>query len=85
MDRALDFALIEGALGPHPRSDAWHAERSATTAWSWQPPLPTAEQLQRLLGQAEIDLFLNLHRVPPELLRAAWYLHGVASARQCVR
>ena len=83
MDRALDFALIEGALGSHPRSDAWHAERSGggvATARSWQPALPTAEQLQRLLGQAEIDLFLNRHRVPPALLRAAWYLHGVASA-----
>ena len=84
MDRALDFALLEGALGSHPRSDAWHAERAgrgAATVLSWQPPLPTAEQLQRLLAQAEIDLFLNRHRVPPALLRAAWYLHGVASAR----
>ena len=83
MDRALDFALIEGALGSHPRGDSRHAERAsrrAATAPRWQPPLPTAEQLQSLLAEAEIDLFLNRHRIPPALLRAAWYLHGVASA-----
>ena len=83
MDRALDFALIEGALGSHSPSDAWHSERAgrgAARVPGWQPPLPTVEQLQRLLAQAEIDLFLDRHQVPPALLRAAWYLHGVASA-----
>ena len=83
MDRALNIELIEGALGSHPGRDAWHSDRDSpgvATAKNWQPPLPTAQQLQRLLGQAEIDLFLNRHQISPALLRAAWYLHGVASA-----
>jgi hypothetical protein len=42
--------------------------------------LPSAGELQRLLAQAEADLFVQLPRVPDQALATAWYLHGVASS-----
>jgi hypothetical protein len=65
MDRALGLDTLQEALGTHPESER---------------PLPTAEQLQELLGNTEARLFLNQQVLPDDLLRTAWYLHGVASA-----
>jgi hypothetical protein len=42
--------------------------------------LPSAQELQRLLAQAEVNLFVHQPRVPDEALAAGWYLHGVASS-----
>ena len=42
--------------------------------------LPTAEELQALMAEAEVRLFINRPEVNEELLTTAWYLHGVASA-----
>jgi len=65
MDRALRLDALGEALGSHPGPET---------------PLPTAEQLQQLLGDTEARLFLDQQVLPDELLRTAWYLHGVASA-----
>lgn len=42
--------------------------------------LPTPDELGELLAEIEVNLFLRRPRLPEELLAAAWYLHGVASA-----
>ena len=63
MERALDLALLRGALG----------ERTG---------LPTAEQLQDLLANAETQLFLRRSEISDDLLGTAWYLHSVASVSQ---
>src|SRR3954451_12642163 len=42
--------------------------------------LPSPEELQRLLAQAEVNLFVHQPRLPAEALAAGWYLHGVASS-----
>lgn len=42
--------------------------------------LPSAEELGRLLAQAEISLFIRQPQLPDDLLVTAWYLHGIASA-----
>lgn len=42
--------------------------------------LPSPEELQRLLAQAEVNLFIQQPRLPEEALAAGWYLHGVASS-----
>jgi hypothetical protein len=42
--------------------------------------LPSAEELQRLLAQAEVDLFVQQPRVPDNALATGWYLHAVASS-----
>lgn len=42
--------------------------------------LPSAEELQRLLAQAEVNLFVQQPRVSDETLATGWYLHGVASS-----
>ena len=44
--------------------------------------IPTAEELQRLLGDVEVGLFIQQGELPAELLEAAWYLHAVASIDQ---
>lgn len=44
--------------------------------------IPTAEELQRLMADVEVQLFLRQAEMPPELLDAAWYLHAVASVNQ---
>jgi DEAD/DEAH box helicase len=42
--------------------------------------LPSPEQLQQLLAQAEVNLFVHQPRLPERALAAGWYLHGVASS-----
>src|SRR5215207_3435366 len=61
MERALDIAALELALGERER-------------------LPSPEELQRLLAQAEVNLFVHRPRLSDEALAAGWYLHGVASS-----
>lgn len=41
--------------------------------------LPSAAELQRLLGDVETGLFLRGQEFPMELVDTAWYLHAVAS------
>jgi len=41
--------------------------------------LPSPEELQELLANAEVQLFLRQSELPVDLIRAAWYLHSVAS------
>lgn len=41
--------------------------------------LPTAEELQRLMATAELQLLLRRGDMEPGLLSAGWYLHGIAS------
>src|SRR5215207_4746330 len=42
--------------------------------------LPSPEELQRLLAQAEVNLFVQQPRLSEGALAAGWYLHGVASS-----
>src|SRR4051812_47059810 len=42
--------------------------------------LPSPEELQRLLAQAEVNLFVQQPRLSEDALAAGWYLHGVASS-----
>jgi hypothetical protein len=42
--------------------------------------LPSPDELQQLLAQAEINLFVHRPRLPEQALAAGWYLHGVASS-----
>ncbi len=42
--------------------------------------LPTAEQLVGLIANVEIMAVANRHVIDEQMLRAAWYLHAVASA-----
>ena len=42
------------------------------------PGLPSAQELVRLLADVEIALFLRNPQLPEILLKAGWYLHGVA-------
>ena len=44
--------------------------------------LPDARELQRLMGDVEVQLFVRQAEIPQELLDAAWYLHAVASVDQ---
>ncbi len=44
--------------------------------------IPTAEELQQLLADVEVRIFLREPRVSEELLNAGWYLHAVASVNQ---
>jgi len=44
-----------------------------------QRGLPTPEDLQRLLADAEVQLFLRRTEISQELLDTAWYLHAIAS------
>ncbi len=44
--------------------------------------VPSAEDLQRLLADVEVQLFLRDTQIAPELLDAAWYLHAVASIHE---
>ena len=41
--------------------------------------IPTPEELQQLMADIEVQLFLRRASISPELLDAAWYLHAVAS------
>ena len=42
--------------------------------------LPTPSELQNLIAQAEVNLFIQQPRVPEKALAVGWYLHGIASA-----
>lgn len=44
--------------------------------------LPSAEDLQRLLADVEVQLFLRNTEIAQDLLEAAWYLHAVASIHE---
>ena len=43
--------------------------------------LPTAEELRRLLAQAELQLFVGRDLDSAELLATGWYLHAVGATR----
>jgi hypothetical protein len=42
--------------------------------------LPTPAELQNLIAQAEVNLFIHQPRIPDTALAVGWYLHGIASA-----
>ena len=44
--------------------------------------LPSAEELQQLMADVEVQLFLRSTQLAQSLLDAAWYLHAVASIHQ---
>lgn len=44
--------------------------------------LPTVEELTALIAEVEVRTFIEPTDVNDDLLRTAWYLHGVASAEQ---
>jgi len=44
--------------------------------------LPTVDELIALIANVEIQAFMQNFTIGDDLLRAAWYLHGVASATQ---
>lgn len=44
--------------------------------------LPSAEELQKLMADVEVQLFLRRIEIAQELLDSAWYLHAVASVHQ---
>ena len=73
-DASLSFELIAGALGA---DDAFGPGFDNEF-------LPTPEHLQDLLAQAEVRLFIGQEGIDDILLRAAWFLHGVASADQAL-
>lgn len=51
-------------------------------ALAGRPKLPSAEELQELMADMELQLFLQTSNLPEKLIQAAWYLHGVASVAQ---
>jgi DEAD/DEAH box helicase len=53
-----------------------------TEALAGRTGIPTAQELQQLMADVEVQLFLRRAEIPPELLDAAWYLHAVASVDQ---
>ena len=44
--------------------------------------IPTAQELQQLMADVEVQLFLRHPEIPQQLIDAAWYLHAVASVDQ---
>ena len=46
-----------------------------------QNVLPTAQELSRLLSEAELSLLLRSVSIPESLLATGWYLHGIASSK----
>jgi hypothetical protein len=50
-----------------------------TAALDGRTGIPSAEELQELMAQMEVQLFLRRPDLDPHLLAAAWYLHAVAS------
>jgi hypothetical protein len=50
-----------------------------TLALGELPDVPTPEELQQLLADAELALFAARADVPDTLVRAGWYLHAIAS------
>ncbi|MEV4199633.1 DEAD/DEAH box helicase [Micromonospora globbae] len=53
-----------------------------TAALGGRTNLPTAGELQQLMAQMEVQLFLRTSDVPEQLLDSAWYLHGIASVAE---
>ncbi len=53
-----------------------------TNALAGRTGIPTAQELQQLMADVEVQLFLRRTEIPQELLNAAWYLHAVASVNQ---
>jgi replicative superfamily II helicase len=47
-----------------------------------QRNLPSAEELQRLMAEAEINLFTGRKDISDSLIKTAWYLHSIASSRK---
>jgi superfamily II DNA/RNA helicase len=50
-----------------------------TAALGGRSGLPSAQELQELMAQMEVQLFLRRPALDPQLLESAWYLHGIAS------
>jgi hypothetical protein len=50
-----------------------------TAALVGRTGIPDAEELQQLMADVEVQLFVRHTEIPQELLNAAWYLHAVAS------
>jgi hypothetical protein len=50
-----------------------------TAALDGRTGLPDAQELQELMADVEVRLFMRRAEIPQELLDAAWYLHAVAS------
>jgi superfamily II DNA/RNA helicase len=53
-----------------------------TAALAGRTGLPSAEELQHLMAEMEVQLFLRRPELDSRLLDAAWYLHGIASVDQ---
>ncbi len=53
-----------------------------TDALAGRTNLPTAQQLQELMANVEVQLILQRAEIPQGLLDTAWYLHAVASVNQ---
>jgi hypothetical protein len=53
-----------------------------TAALAGRTGIPDAEELQQLMADVEVQLFVRHTEIPQELLDAAWYLHAVASVSQ---
>ena len=53
-----------------------------TAALAGRTGVPTAQELQQLMADVEVQLFVRRAEIPQELLDAAWYLHAVASVNQ---
>lgn len=64
MDRALRFEDLADALGSSHPAGA----------------LPSVEELIDLIAQVEVRAFIGREEVDSQMLDAAWYLHGIASA-----
>ncbi|MFF1819734.1 DEAD/DEAH box helicase [Kribbella sp. NPDC058245] len=65
---------MDRALNPEFLADALGQHAAGT--------LPTVEQLAELIADVEVRAFIRPTGVDDELLRTAWYLHGVASAAE---
>lgn len=50
-----------------------------TAALAGREGLPTAQELQQLMADVEVQLFVQRAEISPRLLDAGWYLHAVAS------
>ena len=53
-----------------------------TAALAGRTGLPDAQELQQLMANVEVQLFVRQPEIPQGLLDAAWYLHAVASVNQ---
>jgi hypothetical protein len=53
-----------------------------TAALAGRSGIPDSQELQQLMAEVEVQLFVRRAEIPPELLDAAWYLHAVASVNQ---